>query len=79
MVEVSSLSRTVTQSEKVTGGWWLMIQKDREREREVQHVYPLLVRLRFKNARGPLLIIAEENKARFQRGLVSMSHSFQLT
>lgn len=32
MVEVSSLSLTVTQSEKDKGGWWLMTQKDRERE-----------------------------------------------
>lgn len=30
MAEVSSLSLTVTHSEKDKGGWWLMTQKDRE-------------------------------------------------
>ena len=34
MVEVSSLSLNVTQSEKDKGGWWLMTQKDGHRERE---------------------------------------------
>lgn len=32
MVEVSSLSLTITRSEKDKGGWWLMTQKDRERK-----------------------------------------------
>lgn len=53
-----------------------------ERQRENPSIplqFPTFLRAPVKNARGPMLIIAGQNKAHFQKGLASVTQLFQLT
>lgn len=80
MVEVSSLRLCVTHSEKDKGGWWLMTQKDTEREKpNIPPTSPFWSFAGKNRTWAAVNYSRRKNKAHFQKGLVSMTQLFQRT